>query len=254
MSKDPLDRAVQALREEIDAENDKLSRATRARLLARASSPSSARQWAPRRMAWAVAAFAVVGMPVTWAAATGRLAPVVDAIARTWRGDAGGDPPPRPPAVAAAAAHVQAQAATAPLTTAPLTTAPAAAPPKSTTPARSRVAPRVANDPGQALFREAHELHFRSGDATAAIAAWDRYLAFAPNGAFAVEARYNRALALLRAGRSAEAAAALVPYATGKVTPAGYRQVEAAQLLALLRAADAEISTTSVDSFERPEP
>src|SRR5947207_12740849 len=52
--------------------------------------------------------------------------------------------------------------------------------------------------PVEALYRRAHELHFHGGDPAAALAAWDRYLAAEPDGRFAVEARYNRALVLVR--------------------------------------------------------
>jgi len=50
----------------------------------------------------------------------------------------------------------------------------------------------------------------------------------APNGRFATEARYNRAICLLRLGRDGEARQALEPFASGKM---GYRQNEARQLL-----------------------
>ncbi len=81
-----------------------------------------------------------------------------------------------------------------------------------------------------ALFERAHRAHFSSGDAAAALAAWGEYLRLYPKGRFAPEAGYNRALALVRAGRRAEACAALTPYASG----AGYRTREAAGLLKAL--------------------
>jgi hypothetical protein len=85
--------------------------------------------------------------------------------------------------------------------------------------------------PGDVLYAKAHELHFHGTDRAAALSAWDAYLAAEPAGRFAVEARYNRALCLLRLGRVAEARAALVPFARGEVEPAGYRQTEAAALV-----------------------
>ena len=45
------------------------------------------------------------------------------------------------------------------------------------------------------------------------------------------EARYNRAILLIRLGRYAEARAALGPFARGEVEPAGYRQTEAGRLV-----------------------
>src|SRR5207248_4089380 len=47
-----------------------------------------------------------------------------------------------------------------------------------------------------ALFRAADRLHATAHDPGAALAAWDRYLRLAPDGHFAPEARYNRALCL----------------------------------------------------------
>lgn len=107
-------------------------------------------------------------------------------------------------------------------------------------PARSAPRPieRAAPDPlvaeasgdDEARYRRAHELHFRGGDAAAALAAWDDYLAVYPSGRLAIEARWNRALALAKLGRRDDAIAALAPFAAGEVAPAGYRQREAIAL------------------------
>jgi TolA-binding protein len=83
----------------------------------------------------------------------------------------------------------------------------------------------------EALYRAAHELHFHGDDVPAALAAWDEYLAASPHGAFAIEARYNRALCLVKLGRLDEARTALAPFAAGEVAPAGYRRDEAARLI-----------------------
>lgn len=66
-------------------------------------------------------------------------------------------------------------------------------------------------------------------DPARAIAAWDAYLAAAPNGRFAPEARYNRALALVRLGRHAEAKKELEAFANGSFGE--YRRTEARALL-----------------------
>ena len=84
-------------------------------------------------------------------------------------------------------------------------------------------------DPNAALFAEAHRLHFVDRDPVRALAAWDRYLAAAPSGRFVPEARYNRALALIRAGRELEAKRELEAFANG--TYGGYRRDEARALL-----------------------
>ena len=100
-------------------------------------------------------------------------------------------------------------------------TAPSAprAPAPSSTPA----------DRGLALYATAHEAHFHDGDMTRAVAAWDAYLAFAPRGTLAPEARFNRGVALARLGRTREARDALTPFAEGAF--GDYRREDAAILL-----------------------
>jgi hypothetical protein len=89
--------------------------------------------------------------------------------------------------------------------------------------------PQEAADPTLALYRVAHTAHFVDHDPARALQAWDAYLAAAPNGAFAPEAHYNRALSLVRLGRNSEARSALEPFANGSY--GGYRQAEASALL-----------------------
>ena len=125
---------------------------------------------------------------------------------------------PAPPAAVAPAARVHPHVAT---SIAVPVAAPIAAPPDDV--------PAVA--PGAALYRRAHDLYFHGADYALALDAWDRYLAAAPDGQFAVEARYNRALCLVRLARLDEARDALGPFARGEVAPAGYRQHEAAALI-----------------------
>jgi len=90
----------------------------------------------------------------------------------------------------------------------------------------------AAPDPAHELYRAAHEAHFASNDCVRALAGWDAYLRAAPRGQLAVEARYNRALCLVRLGRSHEARRALEPFARG--TAGSYRQREASGLLEVL--------------------
>lgn len=78
------------------------------------------------------------------------------------------------------------------------------------------------------LYRLAHEAHFGSQDYARALRGWEAYLQAAPRGRLATEARYNRAICLLRLGRDAEARQALEPFAKGLM---GYRQTEAQQLV-----------------------
>jgi hypothetical protein len=85
----------------------------------------------------------------------------------------------------------------------------------------------------QVVYGEAHDAHFVRRDYAAALAAWDSYLAL-PSAPLAVEARYNRAIALVRLQRRVEAAEALEPFAVGHY--GGYRRKEARALLSALRA------------------
>ncbi|APR76600.1 Hypothetical protein A7982_01947 [Minicystis rosea] len=80
-----------------------------------------------------------------------------------------------------------------------------------------------------ALYQAAHRAHFGGQAPAIALAAWDRYLAAAPRGPMVLEARYNRAIALYRLGRKADAAAALRPFAEGDY--GSYRRDEAKALL-----------------------
>lgn len=99
-------------------------------------------------------------------------------------------------------------------------------------PARTTTLESAAPDPGLELYRSAHRAHFGGGSAAGALAAWDRYLAASPRGRFVLEASYNRAICLVRLGRSAEARAALEPFASGAYGK--YRQDSARELMAAL--------------------
>ena len=109
---------------------------------------------------------------------------------------------------------------------------PAPEPEPAPSPPPAKKLPAVVPAPADvdALYRAAHDAHFVRRDPAAALAGWDRYLAAAgPGGRFTLEARYNRAISLVRLGRRAEAAAALRPFANGEY--GGYRRAAAAQLL-----------------------
>jgi len=97
--------------------------------------------------------------------------------------------------------------------------------------------PAPAESAELALFRRAMKLH--SAKDSAAIAAWDDFLRVAPKSALATEARYNRALCLVRLGRSEDARKALAPFARGDMD--NYRQREAAELIDALNDRDAGV-------------
>jgi hypothetical protein len=162
-----------------------------------------------------------------------------------------------PPAPAATATVTRAPLGRAP---APLTTPPPA-PVDSEPEAESVTGPRPsaqralalaasaeppASDPTLPLYREAHRRHFAEGNPAAALGAWDRYLAAAPSGRFAVEARYNRAICLVRLGRRDEALRALEPFASGAY--GAYRQSSARSLVQSLGGAPPEATTDSDES------
>jgi hypothetical protein len=107
------------------------------------------------------------------------------------------------------------------------------APPPSVATGKAAAAPPPLSAPDQAheLYRAAHRAHFTDHDCDRALTGWDAYLAASPRGPLALEARYNRALCLVRLGRAAEARRALRPFAT---VPGGYRQKEASSLLAVI--------------------
>ena len=109
---------------------------------------------------------------------------------------------------------------------------PPASPSPEAQPTPAPPAPAAQPPSPLALFHRAHRLHFHRQDAGAALAAWDRYLQVDPEGPLVLEARYNRALCLVRLGRTAEASAALLPFADG--TLAHYRQAEARALMRAL--------------------
>jgi hypothetical protein len=180
-------------------------------------------------------AFALTGVGA-WAATTGRLA---DVARRLWPARAAwsGAAPARPAATLAGPEIV-------PLVSAPVAPPPPAAPPPGgrvalpahpaarTPPAALAPPPDVevaAAPTADELYRAAHEAHFVARDFEAALARWDRYLALVPLPPLAVEARYNRAIALFRLRRHAQAAQALRPFADGDY--GSYRAAEARSLL-----------------------
>ncbi len=105
------------------------------------------------------------------------------------------------------------------------TAVPADVPPPQTTDA-------VADE--DALYRAAHDAHFRRRDYAAAVVGWDRYLAVAgPGSRMLIEARYNRGIALARLGRTDDAIRALEPFASGDYGQ--YRRQDAERIIEALR-------------------
>jgi hypothetical protein len=79
------------------------------------------------------------------------------------------------------------------------------------------------------LYGAAHIAHFSGGDPRRALAAWNDYLVRYPHGMFEPEARFNRAVCLVRLGLLEQASRALAPFANGRF--GAYRRDEAQRLL-----------------------
>jgi TolA-binding protein len=82
-------------------------------------------------------------------------------------------------------------------------------------------------------YGRAHRAHFDASAPERALAAWDDYLRLYPQGTFEPEARFNRAICLVRLRRFVQAERALRSFADGRF--GGYRRAEAEQLLAWVR-------------------
>jgi hypothetical protein len=253
MSDDLLLRAVRALRESRQGASLRTA-STRTRILHSARLQRRRRQRTALVLVPLAATFA---LSTAWAAATGRLPAL---LARFQRAPPAVEHPP----VAGfhASSHEEADTAAPVLAaqdpandapTAPQTASPALSRPQAqsapqalaTLPSRHVTRPTPTKEPTDAmasatsnaeesLYAEAHTAHFVAHDAPAALRAWDTYLAAYPSGRLALEARYNRALTLVRLGRVAEARTALAPFAQGPI--GGYRQSEARALLDALDA------------------
>jgi hypothetical protein len=255
MTEDVLKRATEALREE-GGEPNLRSGATRARLLDSAEKRyTGGRRWLLR---WcvAIASMFVVGTALArvaeyWPALREAisLAPSAPDQARQHR-----KPPakraPNAPALSPLASPEPAPSMPAPQQPTPEPArpvihalrwrparvreapAPAAPTPEPSAPAGS--APEPSAPAGRSaeldLFRRALALH--TARDPGALSAWDAYLRVADRGVLVPEARYNRALCLVRLGRSAEARKALEPFARGAF--GDYRRAEAEALLRAL--------------------
>lgn len=231
-----------------------------ARVFAWPSSPKTKRTV----LRTAAALAATLALTTAWAASTGRLGRIFDAgepgepeapaePQRTERGTkatSASRPPVSEETPAAQEARTTQETPVAERTPTPPPTKPADAPPsthandaRSTDPAQAEtegstpIAPpnvdapataASAADPNDVAFERAHRLHF-DGNYADALAAWDTYLQNAPNGRFAPEARFNRAIALWKLGRKSEAKQALEPFARGVY--GDYRRDEARRLL-----------------------
>jgi hypothetical protein len=234
MSKDLLSEATRALREAAPVSEFE-ARATRARVMTGLHQTRVRRRTRLAFLLPIAASFVAVS---AWGAASGRARVVLQEMQR-WVGVTVNAPsdakaPRRIAAPPATAAPRDEQALVAPPPpTEPAPDAPsvdsAAIPTRASASASASSGRAERDDPTLALYRAAHAAHFVDRDPARALVAWDAYLRAAPHGEFAPEARYNRALALVRLGRNQEAKSALEPFANGAY--GAYRKSEASALL-----------------------
>src|SRR5690606_8384092 len=108
--------------------------------------------------------------------------------------------------------------------------------PSAPSPPAPRLPPKPSGDaslrPDLAIYRSAHDAQFTANDCASAVTSYEQYLNRFPQGTLVPEARFNRALCLLRLGRRHEAERALRPFAEGAF--GSYRQTDARHLLASL--------------------
>lgn len=257
MTDELLARAARALREET-AGDDTSARFTRSRVMA-----SVLEERVKRRTRWAF----LIPIAATFVAATalgaasGKTHAALEAVARALGFERDPPPPAEPRVPRARSKPLASKVGPPPALPPPLEAArsepepavtppePAAQPgagsarelappPPSAPPAPAPATSRAevpSSDPAFELYRVAHHAHFVEHDDARALAAWNAYLQAAPNGALAPEARYNRALCLVRLHRTDEARAALRPFADGRY--GAYRREEARELLDALPAA-----------------
>jgi hypothetical protein len=242
MNGDPIGEHARALRESHDGTSADAA-ATRRRILAMAYTRARRR----RRLFVVLAPLAAVFLLSTaWAAVTGRLPRVISLFTATRAPAAPVTSPTRAAAVGPTEATAPVPAVESPSAsqveegpspppsahTPPIASIAKADPQATGRPAAPSRAPRADDAPADAeasLYAAAHHAHFEARDPEAALRAWNAYLAAYPDGRFALEARYNRALALVRLGRAADARAALAPFADGSY--GGYRRAEARALM-----------------------
>jgi hypothetical protein len=215
-----VEAAVRAFRDETAAPAD--GRATRARVLAALSSRAWQRRRPHRR--WVLLVAVLAASSAAWAG-YGALRTLRDA--RTV--------PHKPLAASGTAVRVRATRAIVPAVRPAPAPRPMSAETSPQRPARSSA--RDEMDAALAAYARAHAWHFDHRDWPRSLRAWNDYLRDFPRSTFEPEARFNRALCLMRLGRQSAALEALRPFAEGAFGT--YRRAEAQRLVAwLMKQAD----------------
>jgi TolA-binding protein len=234
MTDELLKAATRALQDET-ADDGADGRFTRARVMASLHQGKVKRR---TRLAFVLPIAACLAAGTAWGAATGRLPAVFRAVGQ-FVGYSSQPSEPKPAQHGTPVTKKPAPVAEAQVPPPPAEVPAAPVPVVETKPQPAKVEPQASAKaaPGSSaafqdadgdLYRLAHEAHFVNHDYARALSGWNAYLQAAPGGRLATEARYNRAICLLRLGRDAEARQALEPFASGKF---GYRQNEARELL-----------------------
>jgi len=241
VDRDLLDRATRALRDDATADPRAVDESWRAmdgwRHVSR-----DVRKGARRRRLGLIVALQLVAAAAgvgAWAAASGRLPPMLSRWVAAVRSAAPAE------AAHARAPRARREAFNPPALLPPPEALPAPPPPvaiRAVQPAprsfRPLALPASPAQPAasgpEEIYARAHRAQFTQRDYVAALALWDEYLA-TTGGTLGLEARWNRAIALVRLGRREPAIAALAPFAAGQNE--GYREEEAQALLRVLGAA-----------------
>jgi hypothetical protein len=234
--KDLLGDAASALREE-GKSDDSQQRFTRARVMASLHQGTVKRR---TRLAFVLPIAATFVATSAWGVSSGRAIVWIEEIRTVFGFPSEPAPPAEAPKARATkkAPRLEAKPEKPVDEVVPAIPTPEPVPEETAKPAPERVpvpasaAPDAGLDAELELYRTAHRAHFTERDSTAALAAWDAYLGKAPKGRFVLEARYNRALCLVRLDRKAEARKALEPFARGAF--GDYRKREATELMEVL--------------------
>lgn len=251
MSDDLLSKMTRALAEEHDG-TTAVPGATRARVV------RTLAERKPRRKKWlavGIPAFVLFGGSTAWAAATGNLPPVMQKVVAVLIGDVAVDepaaeapvaqrsgkwaPPPTPIEEATALVEEEVEEEPEEETVEPQVEEAKSEPPKIASVA-SNPKPTTADRPTNAdlppedhtalvTYRAAHRAHFRQGDCAGAVSGYRKYLREQPSGTFALEAKYNLGVCLIRMGQTAEAKRLLQPFADG--AHGNYRKEKSQELI-----------------------
>lgn len=246
MSDDLLSKMTRALAEEHDGATAAPG-ATRARVV------RTLAERKPRRRKWlsiGIPAFVVFGGSTAWAAATGHLPRVVERVVSVLIGEAEevetveAKAPAKKPGKWTGSPPVEEAPAPVP-EVAPEEPLEEVADAEELAPPTSQAAPSVTKNPALSeaqvpvlppedhtallTYQAAHRAHFQAGDCASAVTGYRKYLREQPSGTFALEAKYNLAVCLIRQGQSQEAKRLLEPFARGAY--GNYRKQKSQELI-----------------------